>query len=97
MQPIVRAFEERDQEAVIALSPRAWAPVFASLEEVLDETGVYSQMHPDWRVDQKRPYALRWFKDSGMALAETGGSPGHAPTATHNAHGQDTVRTSGGG
>jgi GNAT superfamily N-acetyltransferase len=53
MQPIVRAFEERDQDAVIALSLRAWAPVFASLEKVLGESGVYSQMHPDWRVDQE--------------------------------------------
>ncbi|KAB2339660.1 GNAT family N-acetyltransferase [Actinomadura rudentiformis] len=53
MQPIVRAFEERDQDAVTALSLRAWAPVFASLQEVLGESGVYSQMHSDWRVDQK--------------------------------------------
>jgi GNAT superfamily N-acetyltransferase len=54
MQPIVRAFEERDQDAVTALSLRAWAPVFVSLEEVLGESGVYSQMHPDWRADQQR-------------------------------------------
>lgn len=54
MQPIVRAFEERDQDVVVALSLRAWAPVFASLEEVLGESGVYAQMHPDWRADQQR-------------------------------------------
>lgn len=54
MQPIVRAFEERDQDAVIALSLRAWAPVFAALEELLGKSGVYSQMHPDWRADQQR-------------------------------------------
>jgi GNAT superfamily N-acetyltransferase len=54
MQPIVRAFEERNQDAVIALSLRAWAPVFASLEEILGKSGVYSQMHRDWRVDQQR-------------------------------------------
>lgn len=28
--------------------------MFASLEEVLSESGVYSQMHPDWRADQQR-------------------------------------------
>ncbi len=54
MQLIVRVFEERDQDAVVALSLRAWAPVFASLEELLGKSGVYSQMHPDWRVDQQR-------------------------------------------
>ncbi len=54
MQPIVRAFEERDQDAVIALSLRVWAPVFASLEELLGKSGVYSQMHRDWRMDQQR-------------------------------------------
>jgi GNAT superfamily N-acetyltransferase len=54
MQPIVRAFSERDQDAVVALSLRAWAPVFASLEDVLGESGVFSQMYPDWRADQER-------------------------------------------
>lgn len=54
MRPIVRAFEERDQDAVVTLSLRAWAPVFASLEEALGESGIYSQMYPDWRVDQQR-------------------------------------------
>ncbi|MFD0903399.1 hypothetical protein [Actinomadura sediminis] len=54
MQPIVRAFAEPDQDAVTALSLRAWAPVFASLEGVLGESGLYSRMHPDWRADQRR-------------------------------------------
>jgi len=139
MQPAVREFEDRDRDAVVALSLRAWAPVFASLEQVLGESGVFAQMHPDWRADQQRAveavcraeemhvwvadldtvvtgfvaarldhqermgeiymiavdpayqrrgigslltsFALRWIKDSGMALAmvETGGDPGHAP------------------
>jgi len=139
VQSTVRGFEDRDRAAVVALSLRAWAPVFVSLEEVLGESGVFAQMHPDWRVDQQRAveavcgaaemhvwvaevdtvvagfvavrldhqesmgeiymiavdpayqrngigslltsFALRWIKDSGMALAmvETGGDPGHAP------------------
>jgi GNAT superfamily N-acetyltransferase len=54
MPPIVRVFEERDLDAVIALSLRAWAPVFASLEHVLGPSGVYAQLHPDWRADQRR-------------------------------------------
>jgi ribosomal protein S18 acetylase RimI-like enzyme len=54
MQPAVRAFEDRDQDAVIALSLRAFEPVFASLAGVLGESGVYSQLHPDWRAGQRR-------------------------------------------
>lgn len=54
MQPAVRAFEDRDHDAVIALSLRAWAPVFASLENLLCESGIYARLHPDWRADQQR-------------------------------------------
>jgi GNAT superfamily N-acetyltransferase len=54
VSPTVRAFEDRDREAVIALSLRAWAPVFASLEAILGESGVFGYLHPDWRADQRR-------------------------------------------
>jgi ribosomal protein S18 acetylase RimI-like enzyme len=57
MQPMIRPLEERDHDAVIALSLLAWAPVFASLEGVLGEAGGYPQMHPDWRADQRRAVA----------------------------------------
>ncbi len=53
MEPAVRALKDRDQGAVIGLSLRAWAPVFASLERVLGEAGGYAQQHPDWRIDQQ--------------------------------------------
>ncbi|WP_163507517.1 GNAT family N-acetyltransferase [Fodinicola acaciae] len=53
MQPVIRAFDDGDQEAVIALSLRAWAPVFASLAKVLESSGVYTRLHPDWRVSQR--------------------------------------------
>ena len=54
MQPVIRAFDDRDQDAVVALSLRAWAPVFASLAKVLEPSGVYAQLHPDWRVSQRK-------------------------------------------
>ena len=38
---------------MIDLSLRAWAPVFASLEQVLGSE-IFSRMHPDWREDQRR-------------------------------------------
>lgn len=50
MRPAVRVLEDADHDAVIALSLRAWAPVFASLRQVLAGSGVYEQLHPDWRA-----------------------------------------------
>ncbi|MEC3918952.1 GNAT family N-acetyltransferase [Nocardia sp. CDC160] len=54
MRPVIREFEKSDLDAVVALSLRAWAPVFASLENVLGESGVFSLLHADWRADQER-------------------------------------------
>jgi ribosomal protein S18 acetylase RimI-like enzyme len=52
-QPRIRPFEDRDAEAVIDLSLRAWAPVFASLEQGLGSE-IFRRMHPDWSEDQRR-------------------------------------------
>ncbi|HJQ30153.1 MAG TPA: GNAT family N-acetyltransferase [Rubrobacter sp.] len=53
MQPRIRPFDDRDAEAVVNLSLRAWAPVFASLEKALG-SGIFRRLHPDWRKDQRR-------------------------------------------
>jgi ribosomal protein S18 acetylase RimI-like enzyme len=53
MQPRIRPFEHRDAEAVVALSLRAWAPAFASLQQVLG-FDIFGRQHPDWREDQRR-------------------------------------------
>ena len=53
MRPRIRPFDERDTEAVVALSLRAWAPAFASLEQVLG-SDIFRRQHPDWREDQRR-------------------------------------------
>jgi ribosomal protein S18 acetylase RimI-like enzyme len=53
MRPQIRSFEDRDAEAVVDLSLRAWAPVFASLERVLG-SDIFGRLHPDWREDQRR-------------------------------------------
>lgn len=52
-QPRIRSFDDRDAGAVVDLSLRAWAPVFASLEQVLG-SGIFRRLHPDWREDQRR-------------------------------------------
>jgi ribosomal protein S18 acetylase RimI-like enzyme len=53
MRPRIRPFDDRDAEAVVNLSLRAWAPVFASLETALG-SGIFRRLHPDWREDQRR-------------------------------------------
>lgn len=53
LQPEIRPFEDRDAQAVVDLSLWAWAPVFASLEQVLGSE-IFRRMHPDWREDQQR-------------------------------------------
>lgn len=50
----LRAYEDRDRDAVVALSLRAWAPVFYSLESILGPSGVFERLHPDWRVSQRQ-------------------------------------------
>jgi GNAT superfamily N-acetyltransferase len=77
MTPAVRALEDRDHEMVVTLSLRAWAPVFSSVERILGPSGVYSQLHPDWRVTQRRaveaalvsPDMNVWVADVGAAVA----------------------------
>lgn len=52
MEPMIRPYAVPDRDAVVALSLRAWAPVFASLERVLRGSGVFEAQYPDWRAAQ---------------------------------------------
>ena len=49
----LRPFASEDLDALLDLSIRAWAPVFASLEQVLGSE-LFLRMHPDWRADQRQ-------------------------------------------
>jgi GNAT superfamily N-acetyltransferase len=53
MRARIRPFDDRDAEAVVDLSLRTWAPVFASLERVLG-SDLFGRLHPDWRENQRR-------------------------------------------
>ena len=53
MSVSIRPLDASDVAAVVALSLRAWEPVFASLQTALG-TGLFERMHPDWRQDQRR-------------------------------------------
>jgi GNAT superfamily N-acetyltransferase len=50
----IRPFRPEDTDAVVRLSLRAWAPVFASLEQVLAPE-VYRAFYPDgWQASQQK-------------------------------------------
>lgn len=53
MEPKIEPYAPHHLDAIVRLSLRAWAPVFASLKSVMD-LAVYSEFYPDWRVSQQR-------------------------------------------
>ena len=75
MRPRIRPFDDRDAEAVVDLSLRAWAPVFASLERALGSE-IFRRQHPDWREDQRRAVedVCAAKKGRGVWVAEVGAS-----------------------
>lgn len=48
----IQPYHESMHEAIVALSLRAWAPVFQSIEHGMDPD-VFRALHPDWRVTQR--------------------------------------------
>jgi GNAT superfamily N-acetyltransferase len=74
MRPRIRPFEDRDAEAVVDLSLRAWAPAFVSLERVLGPE-IFRRQHPDWRDDQRRAVEdVLAAKEGRVWVAEVGES-----------------------
>ena len=59
----IRSYEPDDEDAVVELSLRAWAPVFASMESILGSE-LSARLHGDWRAYQ------------GKAVRETLAKPG---------------------
>jgi len=77
MDLTIRQLATNDRDAVVGLSLRAWAPVFASLESVLRGSGVYEAQHPDWRQTQRQAVEQAsdadnihvWVADIGTTVA----------------------------
>ncbi len=73
MDAHIRPYRPQDEEAVVELSLRAWAPVFESMEQILGlELSV--RMHGDWRDHQAG--AVRDTLANGVAtvwVSEVGG------------------------
>lgn len=53
IQPRIRPFDDHDLAEVVALSLRAWAPVFASLERELGSE-IFKRLYSDWRASQQQ-------------------------------------------
>jgi hypothetical protein len=74
MRARIRPFDDRDAEAVVDLSLRTWAPVFASLERVLG-SDLFGRLHPDWREDQRRAVeGVLAAKEGRVWVAEADGT-----------------------
>jgi ribosomal protein S18 acetylase RimI-like enzyme len=56
MELRIEPYDARHLDAVVRLSLRAWAPVFASLQNVMD-LDVFQEFYPDWRVNQQKAVA----------------------------------------
>lgn len=49
----IEPYEPEQLDAVVRLSLWAWAPVFDSIQKVMD-SDVYREFYPDWRVSQQK-------------------------------------------
>ncbi len=76
MTTTIRALAPDDIDAVVALSLRAWAPVFASFEAVLG-AAIYRRVYPDWRTSQAQAVAAV-CRDEAMHVLVAGTAAGVA-------------------
>jgi ribosomal protein S18 acetylase RimI-like enzyme len=76
MRPQVRPLGDRDVEAVVGLSLRAWAPVFASIEQALGAE-IYGRLYPDgWQASQRQAVeAVCASQVKRVWVAEVDGTP----------------------
>jgi ribosomal protein S18 acetylase RimI-like enzyme len=75
VQPRIRPFDARDAEAVVSLSLRAWAPVFASIEQAMGSE-IYRRLYPEgWRASQQQAVeAVFAAQKARVWVAEVGAS-----------------------
>jgi len=72
----IRPYNNQQLDAVVRLSLRAWAPVFASIEQAM-EPEVYRALYPDdWRVSQQKAVEEACTTEEiHVWVAEEDGSP----------------------
>lgn len=70
----IRPYLDRDADAVVHLSLRAWAPVFASIEQAMD-AAVYDVFYPEgWRKSQQAAVQTA-LAEQDVWVAEHNGTP----------------------
>lgn len=75
MEIRIEPYHAHHLDAVVRLSLRAWAPVFASLQKVMDPE-VYLHFYPDWRVAQRKAIeGVCAAEDANVWIAIDDGSP----------------------
>ena len=70
----IRPFRPEDLDLVVELSLRAWAPVFASLRQVLGDE-IFLRLHPDWKQDQSEAVRSSCLSEDITFVAVADGSP----------------------
>jgi hypothetical protein len=59
MNERIRDYQPSDRDPVVALSLRAWAPGFGSMEQVLGQE-IFVRLHGEWAQYQARRCARSW-------------------------------------
>ena len=82
----IREFRQGDLETVVEFSLRAWAPVFASVQDVLGDD-IFLRLHPDWRADQEQAVRSSCTNDErDVFVAVAGGRVGFVAIALNAFH-----------
>ena len=80
----IRPFRPEDLDAVVEFSLRAWAPVFASLQEVLGDE-IFLRLQPDWRASQAEAVRSSCLDEDCTLVAVADGRPVGFVTVSLNA------------
>ena len=77
---------------ILELALRAWAPVFASIEQAMDAEG-YQHFHPDWRASQRQAVEAACTAEDieAWVTLDDGGMVGFAVVKLHAEEGMGEI------
>jgi ribosomal protein S18 acetylase RimI-like enzyme len=79
----IQPYDPKQLAAVVRLSLRAWAPVFDSLQKVMD-FDVYREFYPDWRISQQNAVEEVCARAPKVWLHEAGSTVGFVAVRFHS-------------